>query len=126
MTCAAPVELLLSARPNAHGPLDRSWGLYAGVLSEAGIREPASSVDHPDVTCSTLRGGLGGLAIVTNHGGAELQVELRLPSAAQRIRRYSASGIEPLGAGDVVDEAIAVGLGLAGHGVAVIGWDGRP
>jgi hypothetical protein len=125
VTCAAPVELLLSARPNAHGSLDRSWGLYAGLLAEAGIREPAS-VDHPDVTCSTLRGRRGGLATVTNHGEAGLQVHLRLPSEARRIRRFGPTGIEPLGEGDVVDGALVVGLELAGYGFAVIGWDGRP
>ena len=125
-TCAAPVELLLAARPDAHGPLDRSWGLYAGLLAEAGIREPAS-VDHPDVTCATLRGPAGGLAVLTNHAAAELGVELRLPDHAAAVRRYGPSGIEPLGAIDrAADGGRSVTVDLPRYGFALVGWDGRP
>jgi hypothetical protein len=125
VTCAAPVELLLAARPDAHGPDDRSWGLYAGLLVEAGIREPAS-VDHPNVTCATLRGPRGGLATITNHAGGPLTVGLRLPSSASRVRRFSATGIEPLDTYPAGEEGLRVTLELAGYGFALVGWDGRP
>jgi hypothetical protein len=121
VTCAAPVELLLAGRPNAHGALDRSWGLYAGILVEAGIREPAW-VDHPDVTCGTLRGPTGGLATVTNHGATDLHVSLRLPTDADAIRRYGAAGIDLLGPGDRLDDSLGVELELAARGFAVVGW----
>ncbi len=124
VTCAAPVELLLAARPDAHGPLDRSWGLYAGLLVEAGIREPAW-VDHPDVTCGTLHGPLGGLAVITNHGPADLRIDLRLPSDADAIRRYGPTGIEPLGPVDEVADSHTVNLDLPAHGFALVGWAGR-
>jgi hypothetical protein len=35
VTCAYPVELLLAAVPDAHGPTDRSWGIYAGLADVA-------------------------------------------------------------------------------------------
>jgi hypothetical protein len=124
VTCAAPVELLLAARPNAHDPLDRSWGLYAGLLAEAGIHEPAS-VDHPDVTCGTLHGPLGRLAVLTNHGAADLRIDLCLPADAGAIRRYGPAGIETLGPGRRADEGLRVELDLPAHGFALVGWTGR-
>ena len=123
VTCAAPVELLLAARPNAHGPLDRSWGLYAGILAESGIREPAR-VDHPDVTCGTLRGRLGGLTTITNHGPMDLRVTLHLPGGASGIRRFGPGGVEALGTRGDADGAATVELDLAAHGFALVGWAG--
>ena len=123
VTCAAPVELLLAARPNAHGPLDRSWGLYAGILAESGIREPAR-VDHPDVTCGTLRGRLGGLTTITNHGPMDLRVTLRLPGGASGIRRFGPGGVEALGTRGDADGAATVELDLAAYGFALVGWAG--
>ncbi len=124
VTCAAPVELLLATRPDAHDTLDRSWGLYAGLLAEAGIRELAG-VDHPDVTCGTLHGPTGGLAVLTNHGATDLRVDLRLPDDAAAIRRYGPTGIEALDAGRSADADLVVELELATRGFAIVGWAGR-
>ena len=123
VTCAAPVESLLAGRPSAHGPLDRSWGLYAGILAAAGIREPAR-VDHPDVTTGSLHGPKGGLVAITNHAAPALRVGLSLPVGAERIRRFEATGLRSLGPGDETGDAVVVELELAGHGFAVVGWDG--
>ncbi len=124
VTCAAPVELLLAARPDAHDALDRSWGLYAGLLAEAGIREPAS-VDHPEVTCGTLRGPSGGLAVLTNHGDAGLRVTLRLPDDAAAVRRFRSTGIELLEPNRAPAGDITVALELPPRGFAIVGWLGR-
>ena len=124
VTCAAPVELLVAARPNAHDPLDRTWGLYAGLLAESDIRELAW-VDHPDVTCGTLHGPAGGLAVLTNHGARDLRVDLRLPVDAEAIRRYGPIAIERLEPVDRVTDGRAVELDLPGYGFAVVGWTGH-
>jgi hypothetical protein len=123
-TCAAPVELLLAGQPGAHGPDDRSWGLYAGLLEAAGIRQPGS-VDHPDVTCGTLRGSRGGLVAVTNHGPHRVRVDLRLPADARAIRAFGPPGIAPLPDARPVEEGIGVELELDPHGATIVGWDDR-
>jgi hypothetical protein len=124
-TCAAPVELLLAGRPGAHGSSDRTWGLYAGLLTEAGIREPAS-VDHPDVTFGNLRGPRGGLVVVTNHGPAALRLDLDLPSEARAIRTFGPTGTTDVGPGRSVDGRLAVELDLPAYGATIVGWDDRP
>jgi cellulase (glycosyl hydrolase family 5) len=121
-TCAAPVELLLGGQPGAHGPADRSWGLYAGLLAEAGIREPAS-VDHPDVTCGTLGGPSGGLAVVANHGPTAVRVGLRLPAGAKRTRRFGPTGVTSIADARPLDGGLVVGLDLDAHGATIVGWD---
>jgi len=80
VTCAYPVELLLAARPDAHGPGDRSHALYGGVLALAGI-EPVAA--HPDVTTGVLRGPAGGLVVCTNHGPMSLEPTLSMPDGTQ-------------------------------------------
>jgi hypothetical protein len=77
VTCAYPVESLLSHAPDAHGPADRSFGLYRGLADLAGIRP---IVDHPDVTAGHLVGPMGGLIVATNHGPSDVDVELHLPN----------------------------------------------
>jgi hypothetical protein len=47
VTLAHPLELLLARTPDAHGPGDRTWGIYAGLAALAGVADPAS-VAHPD------------------------------------------------------------------------------
>jgi hypothetical protein len=111
--------------PGAYGPSDRTWGLYAGLLVEAGIREPAS-VDHPDVTCGSLRGPRGGLVAVTNHGPAAVRVELALPAEARAIRTFGPTGATDLGPERSVDGRLAVELELPAYGATIVGWDDRP
>jgi beta-galactosidase len=83
VTCAYPIELLLASVPDAHGPGDRAWGLYAGIaeLASAGIADRPRG-DHPDVTVGSLRGPRGGAAVLTNHGPTDARVTLRLPGGA--------------------------------------------
>ncbi len=120
-TCAAPVELLLAAAPERHGPDDPSWGLYAGLLEVAGLREPVG-VDHPDVTTGSLRGSAGGLVAVTNHGPATIRTRLRLPPGATDIRSFGPTGSQRLAGGEIDGEGLGPELELAAHGAALIGW----
>jgi hypothetical protein len=76
VVCSQPVELLLAGMPDAHGPDDRTWGLYAGLAELAGI-EPI--VAHPDLTTGTLLGAGGGLVTITNHSSDPVSAELRPP-----------------------------------------------
>jgi beta-galactosidase len=125
VTCAAPVELLCAGQPDAHRSTDLTWGLYAGLLVEAGIREPAS-VDHPDVTSGSLRGSRGGLVSVTNHEGSDVRVDLRLPPGASNVRSFRPAGVIALGAGRPVDDGVVIELDLPSYGATIVGWDDRP
>jgi hypothetical protein len=120
VVCAHPMELLLGGRPDAHGPDDRSWGLFAGLAACAGVAEPAS-VDHPDVTTGSLVGPAGGLVALTNHGSAGRPAALRLPVDAGAARLVSGSGASRL-----LLEDGAAEVELDGLGSAVVAWDRRP
>ncbi len=89
VTLAYPAELLLAAHPDAHGPSDRSHGLYEGLLRAAGI---APAVAHPDVTTGTLLGPEGGLVVCTNHGPSTLTSDVHLPNGATAGVELSAYG----------------------------------
>jgi hypothetical protein len=91
VTCAYPVETLLASQPDAHGPDDRSWGLYAGLAALLGTRDTVSC-DDPDVTLGQLRGPQGGIVTVTNHSDRRLVTSLRLPEGG-------AAGLEWVKAG---------------------------
>lgn len=122
-TCALPVELLQGCRTDAHEPADRSWGLYAGLAAESGVREPAG-VDHPDVTTGVLHGSSGGLITVTNHGPAALRLSVRLIESAT-----SAIRVEPDATRPAVIDGGAVELGLEPYGASIVSWlagHGRP
>ena len=115
VTLAHPLELLLARTPDAHGPGDRTWGIYAGLAALATVADPAS-VAHPDVTAGTLRGPTGGLAVLTNHGPAALRVPLRLAGGA------AATTIGPTGTAQLQGDGDSVEIELAPHGAAVVGW----
>jgi endo-1,4-beta-mannosidase len=117
VTCAYPVELLLADVPDAHGPRDRSWGLYAGLARLAGI-EPV--VAHPDVTTGALLGAGGGCHVVTNHGPDALQVDLALPEHATP-RAVDGGAGPPL---DVSEGRTRVSL--PPFGASVVAWERRP
>ena len=119
VTCAYPVELLLAGVPDAHGPSDRSWGLYAGLAALAGIAGERR-VDHPDVTTGDLRGPAGGLIAVTNHGPAGVEVTLRLPDGAEAAER-----VDPGGAATLPLEAGRAVLALEAYGATLVGWRSR-
>lgn len=123
VTLAHALELLLARTPGAHGPADRTWGIYAGLAATAGVADPAA-VAHPEVTTGTLLGPAGGLVTLTNHGAAALRLPLRLPGDAR-----AAASIGPAGSAAVAIESGAVEVGLEPYGAVVVGWrdegDGR-
>jgi hypothetical protein len=113
VTCAYPLELLLAATPDAHGPADRSWGLYAGLADVAGIRPV---VADPDVVAGSLLGPSGGLIALTNHAADARAVELRLPDGARDPRAIGPDGsraIDPEG----------IGVELPPAGATVVAYD---
>lgn len=115
VTCAFPVESLLAGVPDAHAPSDRSWGIYAGLAELSGARGPVVA-DSPEVTAGTLLGPRGGLAALTNHGPASLQVELRIPSRTTTL--VGATGTRPLlSSGDRTE------VTLDSYGSAIVRWE---
>jgi beta-galactosidase len=117
VVCAHPVELLLARQPDAHGPGDRSWGLYAGLAAATGTAEAAAAT-HPDVTSGLLAGPAGALLALTNHAPDPVDATIRLPGHAARVRRFG-----PDGSAGLPSEPNATALTLAPHGAAIIGWD---
>jgi hypothetical protein len=116
VTLAHPLELLLARTPDAHGPGDRTWGIYAGLAALAGVADPAT-VAHPDVTTGTLRGSAGGLSVLTNHGPASLRLALRLPTGTA-----AAEMIEPARTAQLRLDGEVVEVELAPYAAAVVGW----
>lgn len=119
VTCAHPIELLLAGVPDAHGPGDRSWGVYAGLVDLTHLEEPAS-VEHPDVTTGALTGPKGGVVALTNHGPLALSVPLRLPRSARSIVEVGADGRMRLEA-----EAGSAELALPPYGATLVTWRDR-
>ncbi|MGE5226323.1 MAG: glycoside hydrolase 5 family protein [Planctomycetaceae bacterium] len=89
VTCAYPVELLLAGLPDAHGPEDRAWGLYDGLLDLAGLPRITG---HPDAVAGVVLGETGSLTVVTNHGPTDLALTVALPDGAQVDATVSAYG----------------------------------
>jgi hypothetical protein len=115
VTCAYPVETLLAATPDAHGPADPCWGLYAGLAALLPKTVLAGS-DHPDVTVGELRGPAGGLVTATNHSGDSVTAAVRMPEAST-VRRVTPDGTVEA-ALDVGD----VGVELEPYGAALFDW----
>lgn len=112
MTCALPVELLLAHTPDAHGPDDGSWRLYAGLADL--LSADRAVAQHRDLTSGVLRGHGGGTLVVTNHSGAAVRAPLRLPAGARAAALVSPEGSRPLDAATI---------DLEPFGVAVVTWD---
>jgi hypothetical protein len=117
VTCAFPIETRLAAVPDAHGPGDRSWGLYAGLADLADARGPAV-VPDPEATTGTLLGPRGGLTAITNHGPEALEVEVRLPAGTRGAWSVGPGGVSALRA---VGDTAAVRLEPFGAGLAI--WE---
>ena len=117
VVCAHPVELLLAREPGAHGPGDRSWGLYRGLADATGTAELAVA-RHPDVTSGVLVGPAGALVVLTNHGPDPVRTAVQLPAGAAAVRAFRAGGPVALPC-----ERGATEVNLAGHGAEIIGWD---
>ncbi len=113
VTCAYPVELLLAAQPDAHGPADRTWGLYRGLADLAGLRP---HIEDPDVVTGALRGSAGGLIAITNHATGARTIDLALPEGARAPRIVGPRGVDELDPG-------APGLDLPPAGGAVVAYD---
>ncbi|MBI2238262.1 MAG: hypothetical protein HYU54_07045, partial [Actinobacteria bacterium] len=117
VTCAYPVELLLARASDAHGPSDRSWGIYGGL---AALVRPADAAraDHPDVTTGTLAGPSGSLTSITNHGSSRLDVEVRVPAWTRRAGLVGPAGETPL---EVSGETAMIPLNP--YGGAIVAWE---
>ncbi len=120
VTCAYPVELLLARVPDAHGPADRTWGLYAGIADLARLGD-CTRADHPAVAVGSLRGPHGGVDVLTNHGPAALEISLRLADGARAPRLVRPDGEAPA---ELVGGRAPVSL--EPHGAAIIAWDRDP
>jgi len=122
VVCAHPLELLLARRPDAHGPDDRSAGVYAGLAALAGAADPARVRDpgDPEVTTGTLLGPAGGIVALTNHGADARRVLLRLPDDAIEPVVHGPGGVVPA---EIDSEGPVVVL--PGHGAAIISWARR-
>ena len=114
VTCAFPVELLLAAQSDTHGPDDSSWGLYAGL---AGLSAGAAAgVDHPSLTTGILSGSRGHTIVVTNHSDETVTASLRLPAGARELAVVAPDGCTPLAGTELL---------LPPYGALVLTWD-RP
>lgn len=117
VTCAFPIEALLAAVPDAHGPDDRSWGIYAGLADLAEARGPVLA-QHPEVTTGTLLGPEGALTAVTNHGPDPVDAALRWPGG---VRRAAVAG--PGGRSALSVEEDAATVTLHAYGAAIVVWE---
>jgi hypothetical protein len=116
VTCAYPIETLLAASPDAHGPDDRSWGLYAGLAGLVDTGSNASS-GHPDLTLGELRGPRGGLVTATNHSDRPVAATIQLPDGAR-----DAELVGPDGASSVQGADGGAPLDLGAYGATVLAW----
>jgi hypothetical protein len=114
VTCAYPLELLLAAAPDAHGPADQSWAVYAGLAALAGAS--TAGADHPSLTTGVLRGRRGETMVVTNHSGDTVTTELRPPQGADHVSMITAAGRVDWTPPDIT---------LPPYGALVLTWD-RP
>jgi hypothetical protein len=116
VTLSFPLELLLARMPDAHGPDDPTWTLYAGLADLAGGRDEAWA-DHPDVTTGTLRGEQGGLTTMTNHAADAVTVPVHLPPGARSPELVVREGARTVPMADGVVE-----VALDPYGAAVLTW----
>jgi hypothetical protein len=80
VVCSYPIETLMASAADAHGPGDRTWGLYAGLAELAGASDPFA-VTNPEVTAGALHGAAGGVIVLTNHGPARVDVPIAAPGS---------------------------------------------
>jgi beta-galactosidase len=112
--CSFPVESLLACEADAHGPGDRSWGLYAGLAELAGAADPFA-VPHPDVTAGALYGPDGGVVVLTNHGPARRDVPINAPERAVLHSVIRNGRVERITADDL-------GIAIEGYDCAIVTW----
>ncbi|HEX2320475.1 MAG TPA: cellulase family glycosylhydrolase [Streptosporangiaceae bacterium] len=114
VVCSYPVETLVASVADAHGPGDRTWGLYAGLAELAGATDPFA-VPHPDVTAGALQGTGGGVIVLTNHGPRTVDVPVNAPEGAVLQTVSRGGNAEQVAAKDF-------GLTIGGHAGAVVLW----
>jgi len=112
--CSFPVESLLASAADAHGPGDRSWGLYAGLAELAGAAD-SFAVPHPDVTAGALHGPDGGVVVLTNHGPTRLDVPITVPAGTAQLSVIRNGEVELIAGADP-------GIAIDGHGGAIVMW----
>src|SRR5262249_58901662 len=99
---------------DAHGPGDRTWGVYAGLAALAGATDPFA-VPHPDVTAGALHGPGGGVIVLTNHGPGRVDVPVNAPEGAVLQTVAGEGSTEQVAAKDF-------GIAIDGHAGAVVLW----
>lgn len=116
VVCSLPLELLLADVPDAHGPDDATWGVYAGLADLADARD-AAGAEHPALTNGLLTGPEGAVLVLTNHTNRAVTAPLRLPEGARDVEVVGPDGgLSPL-AGDG-GRAVAV----EAYGSVVLTW----
>ena len=114
VTCSLPIETLVASAADAHGPGDRTWGIYAGLAELAGATDPFA-VPHPDVTAGALHGPGGGVIVLTNHGSLRADVPVTVPEGAV---------LQTVGKDGPTEQVAAKDFGIAidGHAGAIVLW----
>jgi endo-1,4-beta-mannosidase len=118
VVAAAPIELLLASIPDAHGPEDRTWGIYAGLADVASAREIAW-VEHPAATSGVLTGERGGLLVATNHAPDPIAASVHLPPGAGGVRLVGDDREDD----DARFDPARAELTLPGWGATILLWD---
>ena len=116
VTLSHPLELLLAADPDAHGPGDRSWGLYAGLAALAGAAGPAG-VGHPEASVGVVAGAGGAAAVLANHGRARVEIPVIIAGDPRSAMEVGPAGARPV--------AVANGIAtvtLEPHAVTIVAW----
>ncbi len=110
--------VLLASIPDAHGPEDRTWGIYAGLADVASAREIAW-VEHPAATSGVLTGERGGLLVATNHAPDPIAASVHLPPGAGGVRLVG----DDRGDDDARFDPARAELTLPGWGATILLWD---
>ena len=110
---------LVAVVPDAHGPGDRSWGLYAGLADLARARGPVMT-GHPEVTVGTLLGPAVATTCLTNHGPTRIEAELSWSGDVSDARV-----VGPTEQARLELEGSSGKIALAPYGSQIVVWEGE-
>jgi endo-1,4-beta-mannosidase len=116
IVCSQPLELILADLPDAHGPDDRSWRLYAAIAQTAAAPAPAR-IAHPDVTNGVLTGPGGGLLVATNHSAHSVTAPVVGPTDAGKLTVLHPAGV-------VITDGPEPTLDMEPFSVTILTWRG--